>query len=101
MAVTLKQGVRVAGIRPEIALAIQVADGVWERQGSELVVTSITDGKHSPTSLHYSGAAADFRIWNIDAQRAKEDLKDALGGDYDVVLEKDHIHCEFQPKSGL
>jgi hypothetical protein len=26
------------------------------------------------------------------------DLKQALGGQFDVVLEKDHIHVEFDPK---
>lgn len=101
MAVTLKRGVRVSGMRPEIALAIQIADGIWQRQDRDLVVTSITDGQHSRTSLHYAGAAADFRIWNLDAQKARDELQEALGVDYDVALEKDHIHCEFQPKSGL
>lgn len=100
MAITLKPGVRAAGIRPEIALALHVADGIWQAQGQDLVVTSLTEGLHSRTSLHYFGAAADFRIWNIDAERARRELADALGEDYDVVLEQDHIHCEFQPKSG-
>lgn len=98
--IRLKPGVRAAGIRPEIVLAIQVAEGIWHAQGRELVVTSLTDGHHSRTSLHYAGAAADFRIWDIDAERASRELADALGEDYDVVFEGDHIHCEFQPKSG-
>lgn len=101
MAVALKRSVRVAGMRPETVLAIQVAEGIWASQGADLVVTSITDGKHSKTSLHHSGAACDLRIWDIDAQKARDELQEALGVDYDVVLEEDHIHCEFQPKSGL
>lgn len=101
MATILKTGVRAAGLRPEILLAIQVAEGVWKSQGSDLVVTSLTEGRHSRTSLHYSGAACDFRIWSIDAEKARDELAKALGDDYDVVLESSHIHCEFQPKSGL
>jgi hypothetical protein len=96
----LKPGVRAAGIRPEIVLALQVAEGVWAAQGQALVVTSLTEGRHSRTSLHYAGAAADLRIWDLDAERARRELAEALGEDYDVVLERDHIHCEFQPKSG-
>lgn len=98
--IQLKRGVRAAGIRPEIVLALQVAEGIWQDQGKALVVTSLTEGRHSRTSLHYSGAAADLRIWDLDAERARRELADALGEDYDVVLEQDHIHCEFQPKSG-
>jgi len=96
----LKPGVRVSGIRAEMALAAYVAEGIWRDQGQELVITSITEGKHSRGSLHYQGAAMDLRIWNIDAHRAQRDLLDRLGEDYDVVLERDHIHCEFQPKTG-
>jgi hypothetical protein len=98
--IRLKTGVRAAGIRPEIVLAIQIAEGIWQAQGCELVVTSLTEGHHSRTSLHYAGAAVDFRIWYLDAELARRELADALGDDYDVILEKDHIHCEFQPKSG-
>lgn len=98
--IQLKAGVRTAGIRPEIVLALHVAEGIWQAQGRELVVTSLTDGRHSRTSLHYAGAAVDLRIWDLDAERARRELAEALGEDYDVVLEKDHIHCEFQPKSG-
>lgn len=100
MAISLKEGIRVTGLRPEILLAIQIADGVWAEQGSDLVVTSCTEGHHKRTSLHYSGAAIDLRIWHVDAQQAANELAERLGDEYDVVLESDHIHCEFQPKSG-
>jgi hypothetical protein len=98
--IQLKPGVRAAGVRPEIVLALRVAEGIWKTQGQDLVVTSLTEGNHSRTSLHYAGAAADLRIWNLDAEQARQELAEALGDDYDVVLETDHIHCEFQPKSG-
>ena len=67
-----------------------------------VAVTSCTDGKHSRASLHYTGNAVDLRIWNIPENRRKElvaKLSLALGAEYDVVLEKDHIHIEYQPKA--
>lgn len=97
----LKDGVTVMGIRPELVLALFIADRIWAGLGQELVVTSVTDGKHSRTSLHYAGQAADLRVNYFDAptrQKAADRLKDALGLDYDVIIEPDHIHLEFQPR---
>lgn len=65
----------------------------------DLVVTSICDGEHSRTSLHWSGCAADLRRWNIPDPNSFVDwLREALTDEFDVVLEDDHIHMEFQPK---
>jgi hypothetical protein len=97
----LKAGVKVTGLAPEMALALQIAAGVYRRFGHELVVTSLLDGRHSATSLHYVGHAADLRIRDIPAaihQDIVRELKASLTTDYDVVLESDHIHLEYQPK---
>jgi len=68
-------------------------------------ITSGADGKHMATSLHYKNRAFDVRIWNIAGGNGKEEaaawvirLKSTLGNNYDVVLESDHIHIEFDPK---
>ena len=62
-------------------------------------VTSISDGKHGNNSLHYSGLAVDFRIWNVKNLDKKIKLiKAKLGIDYDVVTEKNHLHVEYDPK---
>jgi len=68
----------------------------------EPVITSITDGKHSAVnSLHYSGAAVDFRIKNIPDAYDKESvallIRERLTKDYQVVLESTHIHIEYHP----
>jgi hypothetical protein len=98
----LKSGVRVQGIRPELILAIVIADGVWrDDAGAEMVVTSVTDGRHSRGSLHYTGAAFDIRTRDLVPDTVPdlaERLRKALGEDYDVVLEATHIHVEYQPK---
>ena len=101
----LKPGVRLAGISPEIAVAINIAHSVWmeELKSVPMVLTSITDGRHSVGSLHYTGQAFDVRIRNIPRGNEWMDvltkrLKGALGDDFDVVLESDHYHIEHDPK---
>lgn len=91
--------VRVHGIKPEILLSILIAERIWSTHGADLVITSLIDGKHSLGSLHYVGMAVDLRRWQLDdPEQAVEELKAALGPDYDVILESTHVHVEFQPK---
>jgi len=98
----LKEGVKLAGIQPEIVLALQIAEQIYKDYGVELVVTSLLDGKHSsPNSLHYVGKAADLRTRDILANRREEirkKLADALGNEFDVILEADHYHIEMDLK---
>jgi len=101
--VSLKQGVSVRGMSPQILLAVIVAESVYREKGSPLVLTSVCDGNHSHGSLHYQGNAVDLRIWGMDQLKQREvhaALSTALGHEYDVVLETDHIHVEWQPKNG-
>lgn len=97
----LKRGVVVQGLGTETLLAAVVAQTVYAKHGKDCVITSALDGQHSETSLHYSGNALDLRTRHLDAGQAEaitDDLQDALGDDYDVVLEGNHIHVEYQPK---
>mgnify|MGYP001568085421 CR=1 FL=1 len=78
-----------------------VLEGQYEKAGYPLVITALTDGKHMEGSLHYKGQAADLRtrdiatpVLNLIVKNAKE----ALGKDYDVVLEGDHVHLEYDPR---
>ncbi len=101
---SLKPGVRITGMRPEILLAILAAERAYAEAGCELMVTSCIEGKHSAGSLHYVGAAVDLRTNNVPAdklQRLVEKIRVALGGDFDVIVEADHLHIEFQPKRPL
>lgn len=91
----------MAGIRPEIAVAITVAASVFAQHELGCIVTSVVDGKHGHGSLHYSGGACDLRTKHAPKQLIvgiSRDIRIALGIDYDVVLEDTHIHVEFQPK---
>jgi hypothetical protein len=101
--VYIKEGVKVAGIQPEILLGLVIADQVYIEVGqNDLVVTAITDGKHMRGSKHYIGQAVDLRISYfsaINTIKVAEEMKTRLGDDYDVVIEPDHIHLEFNPKN--
>jgi hypothetical protein len=98
----LKGGVRLLGIRPEMIVALMVAQNVYSRAGAALVITSVTEGTHKRASKHYTGCAADLRTFNLAADivgNVVASLVGELGPDFDVVLEADHIHIEFDPKS--
>ena len=98
----LKPGVRVLGLQAGTLLAMQVAAEVLRGRDIELVITSVIDGGHSRGSKHYSGNAFDFRIRHMapsQPEQVRDELSKALAGDYDVVLERDHIHVEYDPKT--
>ena len=106
----LKEGASLAGVRWEMFYASIIVEGILNGHGYECVITSGTDGKHGhPPSktgkadgtLHDDGLALDFRNRTIPVpERAplRKELSKALGQDYDVVLEKDHFHVEYDKK---
>tara|TARA_Y100000310_G_scaffold336832_1_gene422402 strand:+ start:1579 stop:1881 length:303 start_codon:yes stop_codon:yes gene_type:complete len=96
----LKPGVRIRGLRPEAWFAFYVADQVYMELSAEAVMTSGVEGRHSHGSIHYAGGAFDLRISNIPGaeQLARDRLAERIGADFDVVLEGNHIHVEYQPK---
>ena len=99
-----KQGVKLFGCSPQILATMPIADAIWKELGAEeAVVTSGSEqtARHGRASEHYSGNALDYRIWNLvesHRKRAADKLRDSLTDEFDVTLEEDHIHCEFQPK---
>jgi hypothetical protein len=100
----LKPGVRVAGLRPEILFAVIAAERVCAEMGVDCVVTACVDGVHQAGSLHYCGLAADLRSRDFrpgDLDKAIARIRQCLGTDYDVVLENDHVHVEFDQKQPL
>ncbi len=101
MNVHIKSGARVFGIKPELLLALIVADGIWTERGKMLTVTSFTEGKYMPGNLHYKGPGVDFLSNDLGNQEQADlltTLKSRLGSDWNVLLEGDHYHVEFDPK---
>jgi hypothetical protein len=99
---SLKQGVDISKLSPQMAIAANIATWCFIEESYHTVITSACDGKHGDNSLHYFGDAMDLRIRHIPAaetvSRIMVKLKENLGDNYDVVLESDHIHVEYQPK---
>ena len=94
----IKAGVDISRLKPEIRKKLNVmAQIVWEREKQELVITSTYEGVHSASSLHYTHLAVDIRSGD-HKDEVKDWLDKWLGKDYDIVLEGDHIHIEFDPK---
>lgn len=99
--VSVKNGVKLRGVRPEVAIAITITATYLFDRGQSLVITSCTEGVHSRASLHYTGSAFDFRLpytSKDECLKLQQELTDILGPEFDVVLEVDHFHVEFQPK---
>ena len=97
----IKPGVKLRGIRVEIAMAVLSAMDAYAQFGKEVTVTSVNDGVHGVGSLHFQGAAVDLRTRHLtedEIETVVTEMRNGLGKEFDVVLESDHIHCEFQPK---
>jgi hypothetical protein len=102
-----KEGVTIFGVKPEIVAILPIINEVYiEIAGQGCTITSLIDGVHSIRSMHKYGFAVDVRTrddagYNLTQWRPGikdeivKQLKLRLTHEYDVVLEKDHIHCEF------
>ena len=83
------------------------AEKLWKAYGEECVITSgdeiVNEQRrfvHSTGSLHYYGLALDFRTRYFKPgviMKLARALRIEIGNDYDVVIEKTHIHVEYDP----
>ena len=71
----------------------------------DVVITSASDGVHMDDSLHYCDRAIDLRTWHIERRQLElmtaflRDELTQLSPFYDVVLETDHLHIEYDDPS--
>ncbi len=96
----IKHGVDLRGLTPQMAIAYTIACKCYGQY--DCVITSANDSKHGPNSLHYKGQALDLRTRHMNGQGLQavyHKLKEELGEQFDVVLEQDHCHIEWQPKT--
>ena len=104
----LKDGVRINGAHfdPEMVKILDVAKATAPPTTDGAVwITSANDSKHKSGSLHYKNRAFDIRTRNVvngvlgpEAVAWRQRMADQLGPDYDVLMEGDHIHAEYDPK---
>jgi len=115
----VKEGVKLEGLKPPMRAVLIAAEKAYMGHvGREAIVTSTTEGVHSAGSLHPYGYAVDFRIaelrgfvqtddrgpvyqyrWALTGVQLKliKDYMDSyLGDEYQVIIEDDHIHVEWQ-----
>ncbi len=112
--VMIKKGVSLIGLQPVMGIVIAEGRAVYAAHGYAFVITSGLEGTHSRGSLHFVGLAVDFRVnstqpdwpggvWNIplkERQQIRNEIRAAVGAQWDIVLKPNHIHNEFQPKVG-
>ncbi|MBW8034137.1 MAG: hypothetical protein FVQ79_00265 [Planctomycetes bacterium] len=114
MSLRVKEHVSIRGLQPQMFHAWNVAGEVYEEvSNADCILTAGVDGKHGHGSLHYVGLAIDLRIRNLlagweltpelveVAEAIQIKLQNRLGFEYDVVLESNHFHIEFQPKEPI
>ena len=100
--IQLKRGIDLANLTPQMALAATVVASIYREDfKANLVVTSGRDGDHTHLP-HYLGYALDFRTRHLvpgDRACVQGRVQSALGDQYDVILEDDHLHVEFDPRT--
>src|SRR5437016_3377670 len=97
--ISIKPGVSLKQLNAHTLLAVIVASQIYDKRQESFVITSGDEGSHMQNSLHYKGDAVDIRLPVFsDAKEVVQEIYACLGMQYDVILEKDHIHIEFDPK---
>ena len=96
--ISIKPGVSISGIKPEMVLCISIVHTILESHNIDAVLTSCTDGTHSKNSKHYLGYAIDLRSRDCDqadCPAIASDMQEDLGDEFLVIFEKDHFHIQF------
>ena len=94
----LKLGVSIERLNREIRRALNPIESIYATNGEEAVLTSADGSTHNVGSLHYANDAVDVRMPKKNAGEVAQELRRRLGKDFDVVVEFDHVHVEFDPK---
>lgn len=106
--VTCKSSVRLAGLSAGLCRILTVLEDLSRTATGipdELVITSISDGRHSPNSRHYRNEALDLRSHNFASREAKRLFRalfeSALGVKFRVLLEgegtpNEHFHVQIR-----
>lgn len=91
-----KSNVRFGGIQPEMVVGLMIVRDVFESHNEDSILTSVVDGVHGAVSYHRAGFAADIRLPRLaDIELIASDCRVRLGPEFDVVVESDHLHVEF------
>ena len=93
-----KAGVDISRLNREIRRSLPVVQKALNEWNEEIIITSTYEGNHGEGSLHYHNDAYDIRLPKHNPVGVTALIREAIGKDFDVELEKDHIHIEHDPK---
>lgn len=97
--ILFKESVRIKELNWQILSIFEVVSFCYDKENLTPVCTSVNDGVHMQRSYHYKNLAADFSIVIVKGRvgcfKMVEEIRKLLGTVYDVILEDDHIHIEF------
>ena len=96
--ILLKLGVDVSRLKPEISKKLNIIDEIYTFFNELCIITSTYEGNHMSSSLHYQNKAIDVSKPEKHTDKILNMLRKRLSLNYDIVLEKDHIHIEYDPK---
>lgn len=103
----VRAGVSISGLQWQVVRALIIAEAVYHAHGAgDVHITSGTEpgvAGRRPDSLHARGQAVDIALpprRSPDVLRKiAAEIRDRCGDVvYDVVLENDHIHIEYDPR---
>jgi hypothetical protein len=94
----LKAGVSIERLERHTRRGLDTVYFIFIRHKLPLVITSTFEGTHRGGSLHYADQAFDTATPEADHDSIFRECKQTLGKDFDIVIEKDHWHFEYDPK---
>jgi hypothetical protein len=100
----VKPHVILRGLNEKMLPVFRKAPNIWRKYGKNLVITSGLDGKHCKGSRHYAGLALDLRSLNLKRNaraQVRNELAVALGHEFRVLMEDDHIHVEYDTPQNI
>ena len=99
MGVQVKQGVELLGANWGVLMPVlKAAVKHYGQHGKGVTITSVLDGIHRHDSKHYIGEGIDLRTRNLnefETLAVTASIAEDLGDKYDVILESDHLHVEW------
>ena len=93
-----KRGVSLEGLLRCMTPVLIAGETIYGEHGAEFVITCHKKGIHSPGSKHYCGKALDLRTRDFkkkDLEKVVKEIRTLLGISFTVILEKDHIHVQY------
>lgn len=85
-----------------VIIVAATANALEELKLGHLYVTSMNDSTHMRGSAHYRDEAVDFRtreLAHADVERWAVVCRRRLGDAYQVIIEVDHLHIEYDPSA--